>query len=168
MTVAACPPSTPVNPGVVVFNFTEFTAIYPEFTTAGAPACQLNFSLATLNLSNCCGSPVTDPNIRQSLLYLLTAHLTLLFTPCGANNNVPPGIVGRVSSASEGSVSVSADFPSSPESAWFLQTKYGAQFWQATAAIRTMHYIAPPQQCCGVLGPFDIGFGPGWDNGGWP
>lgn len=172
MTIAACPPSTPVTPGVVVFSFAEFTGIYPEFATAGSPACTLNFNLATLNLENCCGSAVNDPNVRQSLLYLLTAHITLLFTPCGANNNQPPGIVGRIASATEGSVTVAAEWPAEANSAWFLQSKYGAQFWQATAAIRTMHYIPAPQSCCGsglgILGPFDTGFGPGWDNGGWP
>jgi hypothetical protein len=168
MTIAACPPSTPVTPGIVVFDFDEFIGIYPEFTSAGAPACTINFNLSTLNLENCCGSPIRDPNVRQSLLYLLTAHITMLFTPCGANNNKPPGIVGRINSATQGSVSLAADFPSSPESAWFLQTKYGAQFWQATSAVRTIHYIPAPRDCCGIAGPFDVGFGPGWDNGGWP
>lgn len=166
MTIAACPPSTPVTPGVVVFDFAEFIAIYPEFATAAPAAAQFNFNLASLNLSNCCSSPIPDPNVRQSLLYLLTAHITLLFTPCGANNGQPPGIVGRISSASEGSVSVSAEFPTTPESAWFVQTKYGAQFWQITAVVRTMHHIPAPH-CDGPLNAFDIGYGPGWDNGGW-
>lgn len=161
MTIAACPPSTPVTPGVVVFDFAEFTGIYPEFTTAGSPACGFNFNLATLNLSNCCRSPVPNPAVRQSLLYLLTAHLTFMFTPCGANNNQPSGLVGRVSSASEGSVSVSADFPASPNASWFLQTKYGALFWQATASLRTMRYTPAPVGCCGPMGP-------GGGAGGWP
>lgn len=167
MTIAACPPSTPVTPGVVVFNAAEFRDIYPEFAGAADAALSVNFSLSTLNLSNCCGSVVADPAVRQSLLYLLTAHISLLFTPCTANNNQPPGMVGRISSASEGSASVSAEFPTTPESAWFMQTKYGAQFWQITSVVRTMHYIAPPSQCGGPAGPFDVGFGPGWDNGGW-
>jgi len=110
---------------------------------------------------------VVDPVVRQALLYLLTAHVTFLFTPSLANNNQPPGIVGRINAATEGSVSVSAEFPSTPEAAWFNQTKYGAQFWAMTAVIRTMHYIPAPQHCDGILGPFDIGVGPGWNNGGW-
>lgn len=167
MSVAACS-DTPVTPGVVVFSSAEFLTAYPEFTGVSTPLLQMNFNLSTLNIANCCGSAVSDPTVRQALLYLLTAHLTFLFTPCLANTNQPPGIVGRISSANEGSVSVSADFPATPESAWFVQTRYGAQFWAITAAIRTMHYIPAPQQCGGIMGPFDIGNGPGWDNGGWP
>jgi hypothetical protein len=166
MTIAACPPSSPITPGVVVFDLDEFIGIYPEFSTAASGTLATNFNLATLNLSNCCGSAVFDPNVRQSLLYLLTAHISLLFTPCGANNNQPPGIVGRVSSAGEGSVSVSAEMPTTIEAGWYNQTKYGAQFWAITAAVRTMHYVPAPCNQNG-LGPYDIGFGPGWDNGGW-
>lgn len=170
MTIAACS-DTPVVPGVVVFDAAEFIAAYPEFTGVSTPALQMNFDLSTINLENCCGSAVSNPTIRQALLYLLTAHITFLFTPCLANNQQPPGIVGRIASATEGSVSVSASFPATPEAAWFVQTRYGALFWQSTSVIRTMHYIPAPQQCCGglgILGPFDIGIGPGWDNGGWP
>lgn len=152
MTIAACPPATPVTPGVVVFDFTEFSAIYPEFVSAGGAACGFNFNLATMNLSNCCRSPVPNPAVRQSLLYLLTAHITFLFTPCAANNNQPPGMVGRINSASQGSVSVSAEFPASVNAAWFLQTRYGALFWQATASLRTMRYTPAPQSCDG-FGP---------------
>ena len=154
-----------MQPGIVVFDLTEFTTAYPEFTGVGSGIAGANFSLSTLNLVNCCGSPVPDPNVRQQLLYLLTAHLTYLFTPGAWNSNSPPGLVGRVSSATEGSVSVAADFPTTAESAWFLQTKYGAQFWQITAVIRTMHYIPAPQNCCG--GP-PLGFGVGIvDGGNW-
>lgn len=167
MTIAACAPTTPVQPGVVVFNFAEWITTYPEFNDANSALVGMYFNLATLNLSNCCGSPVPDPNVRQTLLYLLTAHLAMLFVPATANNQQPPGIVGRISSATEGSVSVSADFPATAESAWFLQTKYGAAFWQTTAVMRTAHYVPAPQSCCGPIGPFDIGFGPGWNNGGW-
>lgn len=166
MAVGPCT-DTPVTPGVVTFDSGEFLAAYPEFTGVGTGLLQANFNLSTINIANCCGSPVVDPVVRQALLYLLTAHITFLFTPCLANNQQPPGIVGRISSATQGSVSLAADFPQTPESAWFNQTKYGAQFWAMTAVVRTMHHIPAPHQCGGVLGPFDIGDGPGWNNGGW-
>ena len=168
MTVVACSSSS-ITRGEVQFDFEEFIGLYPEFTTANEGQSQNMFNLATLNLSNCCGSIVPDANVRQSLLYLLTAHLIFLFVPCGANNNVPPGLVGKISSATEGSVSVSVDFPQNPEGAWFNATKYGALFFQTTTVIRAGgHYIPPVNSCgCGSIGPFDIGLGPGWDNGGW-
>lgn len=165
MTIAACPPSTPITPGVVVFSSDEFLAIYPEFAGAATPALQFNFNLASLNISNCCGSPVPDPNVRQSLLYLLTAHITALFTPSAQNTNQPPGIVGRISNATEGSVSVGAQMPGTISSAWFDQTKYGAQFWAITAVFRTMHHIPAPQDCCDGFEQFGFGFAEGNSNG---
>lgn len=163
MTVQGCPPDTPVTPGVVVFDLDEFTGIYPEFTGLGAPAGQNAFTLATLNLSNCCRSPVPNPMVRQSLLYMLTAHVLFLFTPGAWNNNQAVGVVGRINSASQGSVSVSSEFPASPNASWFLQTRYGAMFWQATASIRTMHYVPAPAGCCGNA----IGLAPFGGAGGW-
>jgi len=165
MPVAACA-DVPITPGVAVFNFVEFSGVYPEFSLANPAACGMNFSLSTLLLSNCCGSAVCDPNVRLSLLYMLCAHITYLNTPCGANNNQPPGIVGRINSASEGSVSVSAEMPGvTASSAYFMQTKYGAQFWQSTASLRTMHYVSP--QVCNDA-PFGDSFtGYGYCNGGW-
>lgn len=156
MTIAACPPQTPVQPGIVVFDFSEFIGIYPEFATASPAAVQNNFNLATLQVSNCCGSAVFDPNVRQSLLYMLTAHITFLFTPSGANGNSPPGIVGRINSATEGSVSVASDMETTLSNSYFNQTKYGALFWQTTAPFRTMHIIPAPEHGC--LGPLE-GFG---------
>lgn len=161
MTIAACPPSAPIVPGIVVFDGPEFLAIYPEFTTAATPALQNNFNLATIILSNCCGSPVFNPAVRQSLLYMLTAHITFLNTPCGANNDQPPGVVGRIDSAAEGSVSVSAAMEMTLSNSYFMQTKYGAQFWQSTASFRTMHYVPPVINCgCGPLEGFGAGIGP--------
>lgn len=165
MTVAACPPNTPVMPGVVVFNLAEFIGIWPEFTGVSGGAAGAMFNLATLNLSNCCKSPVPNPAVRQSLLYMLTAHLLYMFTPGTWNANTPRnGFVGRISSASEGSVSVSAEFPATPNAAWFLQTQYGTLFWQTTSSVRTAHYVPAPRGCCGNA----AGLGPGGGAGGWP
>lgn len=76
--------------------------------------------------------------------------------------NPPPGIVGRISQAAEGAVSVSAELAvaQSSSQAFFVQTKYGYQFWQATARYRTMLYVGAP-----AFGPNGYGgngpFGPG-------
>jgi uncharacterized protein DUF4054 len=157
-----CPTPTPIVPGIATFAYGEFTGIYPEFNGAAQGACSNNFTLATILLSNCCGSIVKDPNVRLSLLYMLTAHITFLNTPCPANNNQPNGIVGRIDSAAQGSVNVTAEYSSevSQSEAYFIQTKYGAQFWQSTAGYRTMHYIPAPST--GLNGP---GFP--WQVGGF-
>lgn len=145
MTVAACPPNTPPTHGVVVFVPADFKAAYPEFATVADAALTVNFGLAQLILNNTCRSIIPDAVTRETFLNVLVAHITALRN--GVNGQPAPGIVGRVDSATEGSVSVSADFPSTPDASWFIQTQYGALFWQITVSFRTAHYIAPQRVC---------------------
>jgi hypothetical protein len=154
-----CPTPTPIVPGIATFLYSEFVGIYPEFNGAAQGACANNFTIATTMLNNCCSSPVRDPNVRLALLYMLTAHITFLNTPCPANNQQPTSVVGRISDATQGSVSVGAEMAGATmQSAYFLQTKYGAQFWQSTAGYRTMHYYGAPSH--GPNGPgFPWAFG---------
>jgi hypothetical protein len=85
------------------------------------------------------GSPVTDIPTRQRLLGMLTAHIATLFAPL--NGQPSPSLVGRISSASEGSVSVSVDIPQVPGAEWYTQTKYGFMYWAATARYRSFRYV---------------------------
>ena len=130
---------------VVIFNFDNWIARYPEFATvsnisAVAPIC---FSEATAYCNNTDGSPVRDIVLRTLFLNMLTAHIVAL--NFGVNGQAPTQLVGRVSNAHEGSVSVSADMGKvSDYAAWFLQTKYGAAYWQASAQYRMMRYMPPP------------------------
>ena len=155
MPVIPCPSPAPTpTPGVVQFSDTEFVEIYPEFTGISSGAVTNNFTGAQYMLNNSCSSRVYDANERLYLLYLLTAHLTFLQngTNDGAGNvTPPPGIVGRIASATEGAVSVAAEFnvPDSTNNAYLSQTKYGAQFLQATAKYRTMLYVPAPGGVCG-------------------
>jgi hypothetical protein len=167
MTIAGCAPVAP-TPGVVVFNAAEFLALYPEFTavnTASAATLPNNFTNATLILNNSCCSRVCDAPTRQTLLYLLTAHLTAVFQ--GVNNAGAAGIVGRISQAAEGSVNVSAEWSSTvgQSQAFYLTTNYGTLFWQMTANFRNMVYVAPPPP---NFGPWPLYGGPGmgWGAGG--
>jgi hypothetical protein len=150
MPVVPCPTPCPQPVrGIVQFSAPEFVAIWPEFTGIANPVMANQFTGAQLLLNNSCGSRVRDANERLYLLYLLTAHLTFLNagTNDGAGNvTPPPGIVGRINSASEGSVSVTAEYASQvgQSLAFFAQTKYGAQFWQETAQYRTFHYVGAP------------------------
>lgn len=139
---------------VVVFDPAAFKAAYPAFVSVPDAQLQNYFDLATLYLSNTDCSIVQDVNKRQTLLWLLTAHIAFL---SGALNPVPgtPGLVGRVSSATEGSVSVSTEYPMNPNSAWFLQTQWGAAFWQATLSLRSFRYRARPTVVEGQRGCFN-------------
>jgi Protein of unknown function (DUF4054) len=160
MSISPCASTPPVH-GVVVFEPTVFVAEYPEFTGISNPALIKNFRHATLQLNNSCGSLVRDAAKREILLGLLTAHLTFLNngTNDGAGNVTPPyGVVGRIASATEGSVSagVEYDAPANASQAWLIQTKYGAEYWSATAKYRTMRYITPRRQSVapGLWGPW--------------
>lgn len=163
MTVQACPPQTPCTPGVVVFVPGDFKATFTSFATVSDPALNLSFTLATLQLNNGCGSRIKDAAQRETFLNLLVAHITALKD--GENGNPAPGIVGRVDKATEGSVSVSAvmDTGNVYGKDYYMQTQWGAMYWQATARFRTMLYIPAPITCADTNG--GIGFpGAFWPN----
>ena len=130
---------------VVTFNATLFKARYPEFNPVADALLQLCFNDAGLYLNNTDGSIVQDVTIRQQLLFMLTAHIATLGGALTADGQALP--VGRTSSATEGSVSASFEYitPATAGSgAWFNQTQYGAEFWQATTALRSFRYRARP------------------------
>lgn len=167
MPVNPCPSTCPTPTlGIVAFSFSEFTTQYPEFAGINPTAAQNQFNIATLFLNNTCGSFVRDATVRMTLLYMLTAHICVLNvgTNDGNGNVTPPqGIVGRIDSATEGSVSVSASYSSevSQSEAFYIQTKYGAQYWEATAWTRTALAIPAPS-----FGPNGPGF-PWLGDGFW-
>lgn len=63
----------------------------------------------------------------------------------GAATTTPfqqPVLVGRITTARMGSLSVQADAgPVAGSQAWWLQTPYGAAFWAATTSLRTALYV---------------------------
>jgi hypothetical protein len=147
--------------GVIVqFNYAQWLALFPEFTTTvSAPQAVSYFGIATTVHRNDGGGPVTDATQQLNLLNYLTAHIAALFAAPAAGQQ-PSGIVGRINSASEGSVSVQAAYSNnvSEQMAWFIQTRYGALYWTATAPFRTMRYV--PNRNKGVVSGYPFGFGP--------
>lgn len=129
---------------VVTFDPAAFIVVYPEFTSVDPARATSMFTIAEQSLlDNTANSPVMDPNYRLQLFYMLVAHLLLIFgvaTPT-APNNAPPG---RLSSATEGTVTSQFEYnlpQGSNMAAWYVQTKYGAMFWTATAMFRSMLYM---------------------------
>lgn len=113
---------------------------------------------------------VCDPTgaTQLMLLNLLTAHLAQLFASqvngqpnTQSSGAAPaPGLVGRIASATEGSVSVTTAIPELPQAAaWLSQTKYGLFFWDATKAYRTMIYVPGPRQRRRGFGRLGLGLG---------
>ena len=125
----------------VVFVPADFKAVYPEFGAVPDAALNAYFVRAQMFLANedC---PVQNEAKRLLLFWLLVAHIAHL---AGAlNPGGIPGPVGRTSSATEGSVSVSLEFNAAMGASWFSQTSYGAAFWAATAYLRSFRYVARP------------------------
>jgi len=127
---------------IVTFDPTAFVARYPEFSTVNAGVLGAYFSEATMYLDNTDASRVSDVGQRAVLLNMLTAHVAAL-NGSGVSGNGAQGMVGRINSASEGSVSVSAEYaaPANGTQAYFQQTQYGAAFWAATGRYRMMQYV---------------------------
>lgn len=130
--------------GVVVFDYSVWSTRYPELAPYVTQAlAQQYFYEATLYCDNTPCSIITDLVMRAMLLNMVTAHIAALNAPIG--NQTSSTLVGRISSATEGSVSVQTQFDVPPGSAqWYAQTKYGAAYWQATAQFRSMLYVPGP------------------------
>ena len=126
----------------VVFDPAAFKARYPEFAAVADPTLAACFDEAGLYLSNSDNSPVQNVTRRAVLLNMLTAHIAAFGGALSSDGQPRP--VGRVSSATEGSVSASMEYLAPGSSAWFAQTQYGAAFWQATSGLRGFRYIPQP------------------------
>ncbi len=117
---------------IVSFDLAAFRARYPEFAASADALVQACWSEGTIYLDNTDASVVTDVVRRAMFLNMLAAHILKLAAST---------LVGRISQATEGSVTVSAEMgPASGTSAWYMQTQYGASYWQATAPYRTFQY----------------------------
>jgi hypothetical protein len=128
---------------VVTFDPAAWALAFPAFALMPAQLATQYFNLSTLYLSNSPCSVVQNIPARTSMLWLLTAHLSQIFWLDQQGGG--SGMVGRINSATQGSVTVSAEFPAADDASWFLQTPYGAAFWQASLPYRTARYVpAPP------------------------
>lgn len=128
--------------GVVVFDPAGFKLLYPSITSTDEQLV-MYFAMAETFLDNTECSIVKDLDARKTMLYLLVAHIALLSQQ--AENGNP--VVGRISNATEGTVSVGLDYGTMGNNErWYLQTPWGAMYWQLTKKYRSMVYrlgIAP-------------------------
>ena len=151
--------------GVIVqFDWNQFILAFPQFETTLNPqqAALVVLPYAQQYCRNDGGGPVTDPGLQSALLNLMVAHVAqLLF---GSSTQPVSPLVGRISSATEGSVSVDAEMPTTPQSAWYMQTVYGSMFYQLSLPFRTFRIIPHPwpQPQIGGYGGLYGGYGGPW------
>jgi len=130
---------------IAQFNHQVFVTRYPEFSSVDPDVLFLYWTEAELYHRNDGGGPVKSENSQQLLLNMLTAHVAQRNKL--ENGNTESDLVGRIDSASEGSVTVSAAFEvpaGCPQ--YFAQTKYGVDYWVATAPYRTFRYRRGPRR----------------------
>jgi hypothetical protein len=139
----------------VQFVYEEWIARFPEFTGVTRAAADVYFLEAEQYCQNDQFSPAWPLPMRKLMLYYLTAHIAFLAQQArSAVEGGGGGMVGRINSASEGSVSVGSEYPmpNALDAAWYTQTPYGAAYWALTARWRRMRYYPGIQ-------PFYQGYG---------
>ena len=133
----------------VIFDYISWSVRYPELASSvSAALAQMYFNEAQLYCDNTDSSVITDDSVggqRSILLNMLVSHIALLNAPL--NGQSSQALTGRISSASEGSVSVSVENNYPPGTVqWYQQTKYGSAYWGATSRYRTARYVPGPHR----------------------
>lgn len=138
--------------GAVIFDAVAFVRRFPQFASyhaTTADGLQMFFDEAALLLKNDHTSLVKDLTERGILLNLLVAHIGTLGGVVdlgGAGSTAKQ--VGRVASATEGSVSASLDMGATYGSAaWYQQTQHGATYRAMTAKYRTARFVHARHRC---------------------
>jgi hypothetical protein len=114
----------------VPFVFDVWASAYPMFSNIDQNTIQaVVLPLAQSYHRNDGGGPINDPVIQTQALWLAVAHVAQLMF--GSTTQEASPLVGRVSNATEGSISVTAEYnDKNPAGAWWEQTTYGAAYWQ--------------------------------------
>lgn len=133
--------------GIAQLDPNEWLKLYPMYDNLTIEQVDDLLIAATDFLENTVCSVVQDVEKRKRLIYLVAAHLAYLFYQDKNGNGGAGGLVGRLSSATEGSVSVGSTMSNVPFSAeFFLQSPFGFAFWQRTLVYR-MGLYTPRAHC---------------------
>ena len=139
------------------FNYAQWQSAFPALSYVTQAQAQAQFNIAgEFYLRNDGSGPNwSTPQVQGDLLNLVTAHLCQLFVPNPAAGAAQPGLVGRISNASEGSVSVTAEYAAqtSQSMAFWVQTQYGAAYWNAMKAHRSFRYLPGPRRVFDLAWP---------------
>lgn len=130
---------------IVVFDYQRWAARYPELASSVSEnLASMYFDEATIYCDNTPASPVCDVKQRAVFLNMLTAHIAKLNAKIKGEEASP--LVGHITDATQGSVSVSVALDIPPGTAqWYAQTTYGFAYWTATAQFRQGFYVPGPE-----------------------
>ena len=126
---------------VFVFDPEEFKRLYPQFDKFTDEQLNFMFEIVENDILDNTETSCIKLKTRRKFFFLLVAHRAELQNRIDSGNT---GLVGRISSATEGSVSISSDYLSSPTALaqWLNQTPYGADYYAMTAQYRTALWFA--------------------------
>lgn len=116
--------------GVLVFDYAEWTAMYPVFQSVPEALATSYFGMAELFLNNTESSPVCDVDIRKTMLYLITAHIAFLMSRAMAGDGSGAAITGQMTNATEGTVTAGFAASQSQNAEYWNQSQYGKMYWQ--------------------------------------
>lgn len=124
--------------GGVAFDYATWAQRFPLLAAqVNATQAAAYYAQATLVLSPRART-AQDMARRAVLLNLLVAHIAQLEVQVAQGNT----LVGRVSDATQGSITVRTQMEGQGASAaWFNQTPYGAQFWAMSRRLRLARYV---------------------------
>lgn len=126
---------------IVTFESQEFRDIYPSFSDSEKFKDDMllnGFNRAEMYVSNTESGFVSNLTTRKIMLYMLTAHILTLSVQA-LNGDWYAGII---SSASEGSASISLATPNiTARNAWYMKTPFGQEYWEMTSKYRTFQYV---------------------------
>jgi len=138
----------------ITFSYQTWVAMFPIFSALTPEQGQAYFSRATgAIVANSCSNPAFADGNLSYLVYLATSHVAWLNCPKDANGNpaatgtAPSPLVGRISSAQEGSVNVQTEWNAGDQTqfdAYMQQSPYGVEYLSAIAPYRTGRYLARP------------------------
>lgn len=139
---------------VVVFDPAQFKTAFPQFANATDESLTALFTMIGFSfIDNSDTSIVCNVDQRAAMMNFLMAHMLTLFGYVTAGGAVVPGTgaVGRVASATEGTVSTSLAYsvPAGATEAWYSQTPYGAALWVMMAPFRSFRYVIAGQSGIG-------------------
>ena len=137
----------------ITYTYAQWIAVYPQFASTVTEAAfdATVYPLAQQYCVNDGSGPVSTAVIQTTLIGLMCSHVAqLLF---GSATQALSPLVGRVNTATEGSVSVGVEMPvpTNATQGWLYQTQYGAAFWAATSPYRTARYVPAPRR---VMNPW--------------
>src|ERR1700744_3796554 len=109
---------------VVTYSYSGFQAQFPTLANVPSGTVQTYWNMAGGFHANDGQGPVCDPVQQALLMNFMAAHLLVIFgavTLAADGVTINYGVVGRVSNASEGSVSVTTENDYPPGSAQWYQ-----------------------------------------------